>query len=465
MRSLALLIALAAFPLAPRALAAAGASTAPVPALTTPAKARPKKRAVKAAPATPLPPPAPPDDPLFRFEPNTALWASGTYRHVGDDAYNPGNALAQAPYDTETFEVRPDWRVSGNKWRLTFRPRALLTREDTKVLGNVTSRNLALLRWSEAFLTVNLSESWSVDYGLQNFQWGPAESASPSNRIVRDTIQVKDTLYLVKGHHLARLSYTPTSSFSEILLFEPTGNGDPEPEPNEPFRMKGVSKTELSWDGGASFAGLVGGWRDRSGFNAGEYVNLQPFDGFFVYADAEQQRGTLAYYPVLSNGLVTFQQNRRDEGGIQNFVVGGVRYAFENGNDWRLEAIYQENGYTKDELKNSAAAISSRDPIQLRIIATQSSAVLASGLDFPSKNYLFSSIRFPNVLQYRDWNIYVRGLDSLQDHSFAGFLSSENRVGNHGTVISGVSATGGKAGTELKGVVDLAGTLAYRHAW
>jgi hypothetical protein len=44
-------------------------------------------------------------------------------------------------------------------------------------------------------------------------------------------------------------------------------------------------------------------------------------------------------------------------------------------------------------------------------------------------------------------------------------LSSENRAGSHGTIISGIAATAGKAGAELKGAVDLAGTLAYRHAW
>jgi hypothetical protein len=103
--------------------------------------------------------------------------------------------------------------------------------------------------------------------------------------------------------------------------------------------------------------------------------------------------------------------------------------------------------------------------LQLRILSTQSSAVLASGLDFPSKAYLFSSVRFPNLFGKRDWNVYLRGLESLQDKSFGGFVSSENRVGDHGTIITGIAATAGKLGTELKGVVDVAGSLAYRHAW
>jgi hypothetical protein len=107
-----------------------------------------KKTHYKPVIGAPLPPPMAPSEPLFKFEPNTAVWASGTYRDVLTNDYNPGNVFAHTPYDTETFEIRPDWRFSGKSWKLTFRPRPLVTREDTKVLGQTTSRTLALLRWS-----------------------------------------------------------------------------------------------------------------------------------------------------------------------------------------------------------------------------------------------------------------------------------------------------------------------------
>jgi len=399
------------------------------------------------------------------LELNTALWGAGTYRDVLDNDFNPQNAFARIPRDTETFEVRPDWNLKSTKWHITARPRLLAKHETTNALGITTNKNLALLRWSEAFATWNATEAFSIDYGLQNFQWGPAESVSPSNRIFRDTIQVKDSLYLVKGQHLIRLSYTPSSTFSEILMFEPTGNGDAEPEPNEPHSLKGALKTELSWAGGADFAGLVNSWRDREGFSVGEYLNLELFSGFYAYADAEQQAGTLAYYPVSNNGLVTYSQTMRGDPKLKNFIVGGLRYAFENGNDWRIEGIYQANGYTTTDLTNARSAISSKNPVQLAVLSIQSNAAALSGLDFPSQAYLFSSIRFPNVFGWRDWNIYLRGLESLQDHSVSGFVSSENSVGVHGTFIGAVTGTAGTDGAELKGVVDLAATLAYRHAW
>ncbi len=401
------------------------------------------------------------------FEPNTAVWGAVTLRDVVEAPLNPGNLLVAAPRESEDVEVRPDWRLAGNGWKLTARPRAYLTRDVIHTSASSYSQNLALLRWSEAFGTWNASDTLAFDYGLQNFQWGPAESASPSNRLFRDTVQVKDSLYLVRGEHLVRATFAPSGSWSEVLLLEPTGNGEAEPEANTPWSLKAALKSEFNWAGGADFAGLVGGWRDGEGWYAGEYLNVEVQDGLYAYADAEEQKGNLAWYPVSNpaSGLTGFAQSRRFDTRLSPFVVSGLRYAFENGNDWRIEEIHHDAGYTTEELGRALAAYGSRVPAQLFALSAQSSAIRYAGLDFPSRDYLYSSIRFPNVLGVRDWNVYGRGLYSLQDHSFEAFASSDNRVGDNGTILSGVSATFGTAGSELKGVVDLGVTVAYRHAW
>jgi hypothetical protein len=401
------------------------------------------------------------------FEPNTAVWTAATGRHVVEAPLNPGNAYAAVPRESELLEARPDWRLSGEAWKLTARPRLLLTRDGTHANGATNVRTLLLARWSEGLATWNASGAWSVDYGLQNFQWGPAESASPSNRIFRDTVQVKDALYVVRGHHLVRVTFAPSAEWSEVLLLEPTSNGDAEPEANEPHSLKAALKSELAWSGGENFAGFVAGWRDRSGSWLGQYVNLALTGGLYAYVDAAEEAGSLAWYPVRDprTGLTVYSQRRRGDTAVIPFFAGGLRYAFENGNDWRVELVHQGAGYSTEELGLAAGALEARDVSQLAVLSAQASAFRSPGLDFPSRDYLFSSVRFPNAFGVRDWNLYLRGLRSLQDHSLSTFATTENRVGDQGTAIAGLSATFGPPTGELKGAVDFACTLAYRHAW
>jgi hypothetical protein len=399
------------------------------------------------------------------FEPNTAVWGAVTLRDVTEAPLNTGNLIAAEPQNSAEAELRPDWRLSGAMGKLTARPRLELTRDHVVTSASTTNRTLALLRWSEGFATWNATEALTFDYGLQNVQWGPAESASPSNRLFRDTVQAKDALYLVRGQHLLRATYAPSAAWSEVLLLEPTGNGEPEPEAGEPHARKAALKSEFSWAGGADFAGLVVGWRDNRGFWTGQYLNVEVFDGFYAYTDAEGETGSLAWYPV-DGPVITFAQNQRNATNVNLFAVGGLRYAFENGDDVRVEMIHQSAGYSTAELGRTSAVFSSSSALQLAVLATQSNAARASGLDFSSRDYLFASARFPNAFNTRDWNLYTRALASLQDHSLSAFGSTENRLGERGTVIGALGTTAGANKTaELKGVVAFSATLAYRHAW
>ena len=121
--------------------------------------------------------------------------------------------------------------------------------------------------------------------------------------------------------------------------------------------------------------------------------------------------------------------------------------------------------YSTEELGWAAKALASPHPAQLAILFSQSPAVRFSGLDFPSRHYLFSSLRLPNVFNVQDWAIYVRGLESLEDHSSTFFASSENAVGSHGTFLGNIGLSLGDTGGELRGPWEIFATLAYRHAW
>lgn len=401
------------------------------------------------------------------FEPNTAVWGIVTHRKVAEGVLNPRNVNFRTPEQTLALEARPDWNLSYAGLKATARPRLILYRDRVEAAGTTREETDLLLRWSEGFAQWQAADSLSVAYGLQNFQWGPAESASPSNRIFRDTVQVKDALYAVKGHHLARVTFTPSSTFSEVLLVELSDNGDGEPEAYERPARKALLKSELSWAGGADYGGLVLGWRDRAGFWIGEYVNVEPLEGLSLYADASHEAGGLAWYPGRdpTGRYTVMSQARRGESRIRTFLASGARYAFENGNDWRVEYLFQEAGWTKDERARVQGALTSADPVQYILLATRARAALQPGLDFPGRSYLFSSVRFPNVLSVRDWNLYFRFLRSLQDSSSSAYGSSEHAIGDSGTLVGSLGAGFAADGEELQGAVDFAATLAYRHAW
>lgn len=403
----------------------------------------------------------------LNFEPNTSVWGIASAREISEGRLNPLNLTFRQPDRTLSAEVRPDWNLSSESGKLTARPRLILLHERVKAGGLESWDTDLRLRWSEGFASWNASDSFTLSYGLQNYQWGPAESASPSNRIIRDTVQVKDTIYAVKGHHLLRLTYAPSAAFSEVLLVELSDNGDEEPEAYESYSRKALLKTEISWGGGADYAALVLGWRDKAGLWLGEVLNLEPLEGFSIYADASHQRGSLAWYPSLdSTGRYTLMsQGKRGDDKVFSFLASGVRYAFENGNDLRVEYLFQEAGWTGPQRQAVISALTSTDPIQALLIRSRLQATLKPGLDFPGQQYLFSSFRSPNSFSVRDWTIYLRYLHSLEDSSGSAYLSHEYALGDNSTILGSFGAAFGSENEELKGVVDFAATLAYRHSW
>ncbi len=401
------------------------------------------------------------------FEPSTAAWGIFSERDVQEGSLNPRNSVARTPHQFASLELRPNWSLGNGTFKFTARPRFILEHQSVNASGTSSRYTDAFLRWSEGFASWNATEAFSFAYGMQNFQWGPAESAGPSNRIFRDTVQVKDSFYVVNGKHLLRASYAPSNSFSEVLLLELSGNGDPEPEPYERHAKKALLKSELSWNGGSNYAGLVLGWRDRNGTWLGEYLSIEPLEGLSLYTDLSHQAGSLAYDPTqLAGGRYTvFSQSRRGENRLYTFAVTGARYAFENGNDWRVEYLFQEAGYSPAQTGEARAALLSADPLQLVFLSPKAGAAARNGLDFPGRHYLYSSTRFPNSFGYRDCTLLARVLRSLQDSSTSLLASSESSVGDNGTFIVSLAASLGQEAGELKGAVDMGGTLAYRHAW
>ncbi|MGE3261778.1 MAG: hypothetical protein AB7K68_08380 [Bacteriovoracia bacterium] len=403
--------------------------------------------------------------PLLIYDIGLELWGAGGARSLAKTPVNPDNLVARIPETALTAEARPDVRLRVKKARVTARPRLIYTQNNTKSGAAKTTKNVGRIQWSEAYASLDISDTLALAYGLQNYQWGPSESASPSNRIFRDTVEAKDVLYVVKGKHLVRVNFTPRPGWSEVALFEVSTNGSPEYEAQEKFAQKALLKSEYSWGGGADYAGIVTGWRNHDGLWIGEYFNSDVYEGLSLFFDISHQMGSLAYYPVDNSGVTVLSQAHKSDKKIYTFATFGGHYAFVNGIDLRFEGIFQEAGYSKKQVQSVWNALASNVPQQQVFFAMNSALAYQNGLEFPGQKYLFSSVRYPNFLNVRNWTLYARGLLSLQDSSSSAFLSSENAVGQRGTIFASVAAFSGKMDSELRGLVAYAGILGYRHAW
>jgi hypothetical protein len=297
-------------------------------------------------------------------------------------------------------------------------------------------------------------------YGLQNYQWGPAEIASPSNQFFHETAQNRDLLYVVNGRHLFRLNVTPTDTLSIVGMVELTGNADAAFVAEQAFLPKFGLKTELNWNGGADSAGIVvGGTQNRGWF--GPYATLEIADGLAMFADTSIQLGADTWLP---NGT-TMDQPLKNSAAPFLISAFGLRYAFTSGEDLRLEYLYQGTGYTAEQRETLTGMLTSSNPLVLANLTTTATRAASPGLDFPGRSYLYTSLRVPTLFKVKDLTGFLRYLISTTDTSGLLFGSLDYAVSEHGNLMVSVGATHGQATTELRGLTSVSGLLAYRHAW
>lgn len=392
-------------------------------------------------------------------------WTAATYTNVlTTSPFNPNNATSALPTFQLQSDLRPDLKLEQQNLKAVVRPRVQYKGKITEQSSTTTqSWNNFALRWSDAFAEYHISDALFVTYGLQNYQWGPAESASPSNPIFHDTIQNRDLLFAVNGRHLLRLNATPTPDLSLVAMFELTENVDGPFVSEQTFLPTFALKGDYSWGGGASQAALIiGGTNER--LQLGQTLTLDltaVTDGLSAYVDASEQLGANVWYP---NGI-TMDKAQLTSSTPTLYAVSGLRYAFESGEDLRAEFVWQGAGYTAAQRATFLAMVQSTNPIVLANLTTSAARAATPGLEFPGQKFVLGSLRVPNFLKKRDWTLYLRYLVSLTDASGSAFATLETPVSDSGALLFSGSATHGPAESELKGTTNGSVVAAYRHVW
>lgn len=374
-----------------------------------------------------------------------------------ESAANPGNAL-HLPLLAGALELRPHLTVDYGHWlTVSLRPRlrlwAGLARSDGAWDGG---RGSASVEVAELSATWRPTDWLSFTWGLQNFQWGPAELASPSNRLFHETGLVRDPLYFVAGHHLVRVNASAGKSLSAVLLAELS-----EPPQafaaGERFGPQGQLKLEWSDDAGRGLVGVTGGLGTLTWPHFGEYAQWQLTDGLSVYADASHSAQRLAWYPQLGpDGFAFVHRPSTDLKRLYTHAVGGVRYTFERGVDVRAEVLFHDAGWTREELELAAT---------YAVATGQGGPLAAPGLEYLGRIVVYASLRLPELPPRKHLSVTARYARSVTDGSGAGFLTASLDATDSLVVFASALVTHGASWTEFSRLARASFFLGLVHSW
>ncbi len=391
--------------------------------------------------------------------------------YPAESELNPDNSL-QAIHDRQAdSELRPNLRLSADDIQLIARPRiryqALRTTTNSKT-SDITSTTNTEIR--EAFLQWTLSEQTTFAYGLQNYQWGGAESLSPSNRIFHETAVQRTALFEARGKNLARMNFTVGKSFSTVIMADVEKNEDDTAfRYGETWQPSVLIKPEINWNNGADYMGLVVGGRAEGKPWLGEYFSYGvPFiDGITVFADAAHERGDQVWRPIQgSEGRTTdFKQVHSEERKIKTIAAGGMKYDFVGGSIVRVEYILNEPGLSSDERKQAKAGLTSLLPQDRAVFKDHLAKFLTPGLELPGQRYWYTSLHMPDFVDFKDLIFTVRILHAVNDGSKSVYGNFEYKIGDSGTLALALSGTHGQDDSELRGFSDRSQTLTYRYDW
>jgi hypothetical protein len=358
---------------------------------------------------------------------------------------NPGNRVLEVPAGGAQTELRADLRAEhGDALSAVLRPRFLVKVEKAETAdGWQAERTRIAVEWLEGYATWRVSDALSLSYGLQNFQWGPAELLSPSNRIFHATGLCRDPVWVVRGRHLVRVNLSAGRAASAVLLAEVGDDGEAPFVAGEPFEEKVQAKVEVTAPSGDLYGALTAGAGARSRAWFGEYVALPLVAGLSAYADAVHTVGRRAWYPVPDPVAgARFAQVGMETRALRTTALAGLRYAFENGNDLRLEAVFDEAGWTDRQLalaeRAALASLAAGDRAGL-------DRFLDPGFELLGRQLVYASLLLPDLPPGDRLTVQARYLRSLTDGSGVAFLTGSYDATDAVVAFASVSTTHGPA--------------------
>ena len=386
--------------------------------------------------------------------------AQGSVR--AESEANPGNLVLQIPSASVDAELRPNLRWDHGSFSLLVSPRFLaggdwVRGDDVSEWGSTYSAEVIQL-----YGVWTVSDRLTLAYGVQNFQWGPAEILGPSNRLFHQTGFDSTPLTIWYGLHLVRANLTLGKNLSAVVLVEPSAAPDaPLFQAGDVFTPRAQLKLELASTSGDAYVGVTAGDGERARPWFGWYGMWQATAAVSIYADVAHTVGSRAWYPVESPSGPVFAQSHLDDDSLYTLGAVGARYTWEGGHDLRVEFVHQGAGWSESELRRAVALVGATASLAPEVVGPY----LAPGLELPGKDYAYGSLRLPELGAKDRLTLHLHGLVALGDGSGLGLLTGEWIVDDANVLIFSATGGFGPRDGELTRFVRAGALLAVRHSW
>ncbi len=372
----------------------------------------------------------------------------GEQQKIADSIVNPGNAVFAQPQQMLTLDNRVEMKWLINDAKVIARPRWIFTQDQVKneFSGEEKSSTQGRLDMMDAFVEQTMSRKLSATVGLQVYQWGPGELFNVSNPFFRFNNRQQTFTYKEKGHALVRFNYSFNIEKSLVLIAEPVSNREAFWMSEKEFKPQAAIKYERTWKNTRNYYGLLLGSEAQENTFVGEYAQYEFKPGFTVYVDAKHTYD-LAHYGPKDNGFGAYDMELvgENEKLWSHMALAGFRY--EGDVDFRIEVLHNSAGYTKSEFDN--ATLSAANYLNPKY-AQNVTRYVYSGLNFPTQNYLYLSLRVMEPGSWRDFNFYLRTLNSVTDESGLVQTEFDKGLGNSFVVYASYTFFMGRENTEFR---------------
>lgn len=415
--------------------------------------------------ATPVaaqePPPAT-STPQFSIRTDAQWIGAAAVVRPSETRINRGNQTLGIPQTTWLGELRLNARVeAGSRLQVVVRPRVRGSIESIRAdFAPTTTRRDATVELTEAYVIWRPADAISFTYGLQNFQWGPAEMMGPSNRLFHEVGVFRDALYSVRGKHLVRVNLSAGRQWSVVALAELGATDEAPFRTGAAFRRAGQAKLEYTTRDGGIYAGVTAGVRGGEPPWTGGYAAITLTDNLSAYVDASVQRGAQAWYPApAGDGSTSFARNAR-AGDARALALAGLRYSFSAALDARIEYLHQGAGYSRTQVMADAplavAQHPSRDTVE---------RWLTPGLEFLGRDLFLISVLARDIAPAGRLDLHGRYLRSTTDGSAVGFVTATLDVSDALVVFGSLTLTRGPELAEFTRVARAGGVAGLIWSW
>jgi tryptophan synthase alpha chain len=370
--------------------------------------------------------------------------------------WNPDN-MARVPEFSVLGRLRPDVSLKiDDSLRVVARPRVVaqwqqrkeaFPSENGEKKKDVTEFQS---RWQEVFGTLTANENVNFTYGLQNFQWGSAESFSPSNPLYPLPEFDKGLYAEQQGLEMARLNLSVEQWGSLVLLGAKHETGNVL-----------LAKGEVSWNSGSDSVALILSAGDNRKLTIGETVSWNASDALLLYLDAAHGRNFAQLSQIQK---ILKKENENFGKNLRTQAVGGMRLGFSDGSEARLEALWNEVGLTKTKLNEALGSTKGQNAPPLLALGNRQQALVASQ-NFLAQWALLTSARIVELPLDNKTTVSGRLTYFPQDASYIALLNAEYAWNEDTTVFLSALTSDPRSSTFAANLATHGGTVGLKKMW